>query len=185
MSDDLQSKQAYLRENVLEMGYDADEFMTFLQTKKGENGLDLNNWSMNELITVVEEFVNNKKVKPNPQQEQNEVNEEKNEEENNKEINQEYNNNNENNIDEKANNININNIQYNSIDDGDEYLGKCQANEITSFSNVDNIRVKLSSPKKVEGKMFQKAFISYKINTEPFNFEMNKRYSDFLWLKKM
>jgi len=185
MSDDLQSKQAYLRENVLEMGYDADEFMTFLQTKKGENGLDLNNWSMNELITVVDEFVNNKKVKPNPQPEQNEEKEEKNEEENNKEINQEYINNNENNIDEKSNNVNINNIQYNSIDDGDEYLGKCQANEITSFSNVDNIRVKLSSPKKVEGKMFQKAFISYKVNTEPFNFEMNKRYSDFLWLKKM
>ena len=53
MSDDLQSKQAYLRENVLEMGYDADEFMTFLQTKKGENGLDLNNWSMNELIKFI------------------------------------------------------------------------------------------------------------------------------------
>ena len=81
MSDDLQSKQAYLRENVLEMGYDADEFMTFLQTKKGENGLDLNNWSMNELITVVDEFVNNKKVKSNPQPEQNEEKEEKNEEE--------------------------------------------------------------------------------------------------------
>ena len=179
MSDDLQSKQAYLRENVLEMGYDADEFMTFLQTKKGENGLDLNNWSMNELITVVDEFVNNKKVKSNPQPEQNEVKEEK-----IQEANQEYNNN-ENNIDEKENNINNNNFQYNSIDDGDEYLGKCQANEITSFSNVDNIRVKLSSPKKVEGKMFQKAFISYTVNTEPFNFEMNKRYSDFLWLKKM
>ena len=92
MSDDLQSKQAYLRENVLETGYDADEFMTFLQTKKGENGLDLNNWSMNELITVVDEFVNNKKVKSNPQPEQNEEKEEKNEEEKNQEINQEYNN---------------------------------------------------------------------------------------------
>ena len=184
MSDDLQSKQAYLRENVLETGYDADEFMTFLQTKKGENGLDLNNWSMNELITVVDEFINSKKVKSNPQLEQSEEKEEKNEEENNQEINLEYNNN-ENINEEKMNNININNMPYNSVDDGDDYIGKCQANEITSFSNIDNIKVKLSSPKKVEGKMFQKAFISYTVNTEPFNFEMNKRYSDFLWLKKM
>ena len=34
MNNDLSSKQAFLRENVLEMGYDADEFMSFLQIKK-------------------------------------------------------------------------------------------------------------------------------------------------------
>jgi hypothetical protein len=45
MEEDLQNKQAYLRENVLEKGYDADEFMEFLQEKKGENGLDLNTWT--------------------------------------------------------------------------------------------------------------------------------------------
>ena len=44
MEDDLQEKQGFLRENILERGYDADEFMTFLQSKKGESGLDLNNW---------------------------------------------------------------------------------------------------------------------------------------------
>ena len=63
MNDDLASKQAYLRENVLETGYDADEFMAFLQLRKGENGLDLNNWKMNELISVVEDFIKSKKVK--------------------------------------------------------------------------------------------------------------------------
>ena len=68
--DDLQSKQAYLRENVLEMGYDADEFMSFLQLKKGDDGLDLNNWQMSELISVVNDFVNTKKNIQNKNQEE-------------------------------------------------------------------------------------------------------------------
>ena len=53
--ENIQEKQAYLRENVLEKAYDADEFMSFLQQKKGENGLDLNNWTMNELIKASKE----------------------------------------------------------------------------------------------------------------------------------
>ena len=64
MNNDLSSKQAFLRENVLEMGYDADEFMSFLQMKKGENGLDLNNWNMEELINVVNDFIKSKKNIP-------------------------------------------------------------------------------------------------------------------------
>ena len=57
---DLESKQSYLRENVLERGYDADDFMSFLQHKK-ENGLDLGNWSMKELEDAVKEFIKLKK----------------------------------------------------------------------------------------------------------------------------
>ena len=39
--DDLNEKQTFLRENILEQGYDAEEFMKLLQDKKGESGLDL------------------------------------------------------------------------------------------------------------------------------------------------
>ena len=184
MNEDLQSKQAYLRENVLEMGYDADEFMTFLQSKKGENGLDLNNWDMKELISIVDEFVYNKNKESDPEYDQNEDKKEK-EEKNNDENYQNIKTDNYTNENVNIDLTSINNIPFNSIDDSDDYIGKCQANEITSFSNIDNIKVKLSSPKKVEGKMFQKAYISYTCTTEPFDFQMSKRYSDFLWLKKI
>ena len=177
MNDDLASKQAYLRENVLETGYDADEFMAFLQLRKGENGLDLNNWKMNELISVVEDFI---KSKNNISSSQNQ--EENNEFENEKNIQP------DNHINDIINNDisnNINNAPKISLEEGDSYIGKCLANEITSFSNIENLKVKLSSPKKVEGKMFQKAFISYLVTTEPFDYITNKRYSDFVWLKKV
>ena len=188
-NDDLQSKQAYLRENVLEMGYDADEFMSFLQMRKGENGLDLNNWTMHELISVVNDFVNTKKniqnkyQEPEPEPEPEPYKEEENTQTQNfeNETKDLINNDITNNINNNANN-NIQNVIY---EDVDENIGKCQANETTSFSNMDNIKVKLSSPKKIEGKMFTKAFISYVVSTEPFDFQTNKRYSDFAWLKKM
>ena len=182
MEDDLQEKQGFLRENILERGYDADEFMTFLQSKKGESGLDLNNWKMDELIIVVGEFSKNKHVKPNQDEEEKEP-KEKNLEENEQNIKTENNENPENNTDIQNNNTN-NFVFHSSVETGD-YMGKCQASEITSFSNINNIRVKLSSPKKIEGGIFKKAFISYDVTTEPFKFQMTKRYSDFLWLKNM
>ena len=178
MSNDLLSKQSYLRENVLEKGYDADEFMSFLQTIKGDNGLDLNNWEMEELITVVNDFIKSKNKKNIPDQEQ--------EQEQEQEQSEEKNYDNQITINTPlTNHININNNYNISINNIESGVCKCLKSEITSFSNAGNIKVKLSSPKKVEGKMFQKAFISYVVTTNPFNLETNKRYSDFAWLKKV
>ena len=52
-----QEKQNFLRENILEKGYDVNEFVSFLQSKKGEAGSDISNWSMNDLYIVVKEFI--------------------------------------------------------------------------------------------------------------------------------
>ena len=56
MEDDLNEKQTFLRENILEKGYDPEEFMKLLQNKKGEIGLDLGSWTMEELREAVKEF---------------------------------------------------------------------------------------------------------------------------------
>ena len=186
MNNDLSSKQAFLRENVLEMGYDADEFMSFLQMKKGENGLDLNNWNMEELINVVNDFIKSKKNIPTSDEDTQDIKEEEN---NINNINNNMQNiddkndnlNAENNINTKESDLLITNNTYSYAND----IGKCQASEMTSFSGVDKITVKLSSPKKIERKMFSKAFISYVVTTDPFNFETNKRYSDFAMLRKI
>ena len=58
--DDLNEKQTFLRENILEQGYDAEEFMKLLQDKKGESGLDLMSWNMDELKDAVNEFIKDK-----------------------------------------------------------------------------------------------------------------------------
>ena len=58
--NNIKEKQEYLRENILNKNYDADEFMSYLKGKKGENGLDLNNWPKVELEGVVKEFIEGK-----------------------------------------------------------------------------------------------------------------------------
>ena len=68
MEGELEQKQNYLRMNILDRGYDAEQFMNFLQSKKGDLGLDLNNWTMNELISAVQEFIsqnNNEQIQGN------------------------------------------------------------------------------------------------------------------------
>lgn len=58
----IEQKQQFLRENILEKGYDADEFMEFLESKNGNKGLKIENWNMGELKQVVKEFIGEKKV---------------------------------------------------------------------------------------------------------------------------
>ena len=53
----MEEKQNYLRQNILDKGYDANEFVAFLQSKKGEAASDITNWSMKDLHIVVQEFI--------------------------------------------------------------------------------------------------------------------------------
>ena len=52
-----EEKQNYLRENILEKGYDAEDFVSYLTIKKGEDGVNLNNWSLEELKSLVQEYI--------------------------------------------------------------------------------------------------------------------------------
>ena len=58
MDDDQEIKQSYLRQEILEKNYDTQSFLDFLITKKGESASDINNWTIEELKTVVVEFQN-------------------------------------------------------------------------------------------------------------------------------
>ena len=58
MEDEQEIKQSFLRKEILEKNYDANVFLEFLITKKGEIASDINNWTIEELHTVVSEFKN-------------------------------------------------------------------------------------------------------------------------------
>ena len=55
--DSDEEKQNYLRVNILEKGYEAEDFVAFLTTKKGEEGVNLSNWTLNELQGLVQEYI--------------------------------------------------------------------------------------------------------------------------------
>ena len=175
MEKDLQEKQAYLRENVLEKGYDADEFMSFLKSKKGENGLDLNNWTLNELKNSVKLFIL-QKIDEEPGEGINKNDETENNA--NGDMAQVKENSNSNFINENNNEIRSQPKEENLE------IEQCLISETTPLSKIDNVKIKLSSPKKIEGGLFQKSYILYEVFTEPYNYKTYKRYSDFDWLRK-
>ena len=72
-----EEKQIFLRQNILDKGYDTNSFVEFMMDKKGgEEGADVGNWTMSDLKIVVKEFIslqeksnnqnNINKIEPSP-----------------------------------------------------------------------------------------------------------------------
>ena len=183
MENETEKKQTYLRQNILNKGYNAEEFMSFLNTKKGEKGLDLNNWSMKELEETVSEFITikNQLEKKKLSSSKNEIS--------NKEI--------TNKNSEKNTIINNNNLIDEESKKNEEYLNEqlklvyepefiqCNISETTDITDTTGVQIKLSSPQKVDGGIFGKSYVTYLLETIPFGFKVRKRYSDFEWLRNM
>lgn len=174
MEGELEQKQTFLRTNILEKGYDAEEFMNFLQGKKGDLGLDLNNWNIDELTLAVKEFLSTldkDKIPINPPN----INKEEELPQNNEEI---ANIENTNDTDIKENN----DQKENQNQQKDEFI-ECEEvtpNEVLLPKETD---IKLSFPQKTEGGIFTKSYVTYLMETTPLDFKLRKRYSDFEWLR--
>ena len=177
MEDELEKKQTFLRANILEKGYDAEEFMNFLQTKKGEFGLDLNNWNISELKIAVQEFISSLEkdnLLLNPQN----INKE---EEVDKNLNNDNNNNLEN--DENNNKEEIDQEENQNTNKSVEDIIECQKVTPNEFLLSNDVDIKLSFPQKIEGGLFTKSYVTYLMQTTPLDFKLRKRYSDFEWLR--
>ena len=66
-NEEIQAKQTLLQTEIIDKNYDKTAFINFCLSKK-ENGDDLNNWTLDELKEIVNEFVN---TQNEAQQEQN------------------------------------------------------------------------------------------------------------------
>ena len=53
MSENVEDKQNFLRTEILDQGYDGDKFFEFMTQQKGEDNINIENWSLEELQDVV------------------------------------------------------------------------------------------------------------------------------------
>ena len=211
---DQEEKQKYLRQNILDKGYDANDFIAFLESKKGEGASDISNWSKIDLYAVVQEYIlvhtkDNTNSKPKSEPSNNNTNTNTN---NNNNINnniepkKENNNNNDKNskilndyeiiedksviknemINDKKEKINSKNFVAN-----DENFGMivpdfiiCQKAETNALNNQDNLEITVSDPQKVDNGFFSKAYINFLISTNPLNFKVRRKHADFVWLRE-
>lgn len=163
MEGDLEQKQNYLRMNILEKGYDAEQFMNFLQSKKGDLGLDLNNWTLNELTLAVQEFIT----------------------QNNNEQIQDINNIQNNNLIQMDMENSPDQNQFHLTNNSEEEFLHCEKVVPNELSQSKDAEIKLSFPEKIEGGLFSKSYVTYLMQTTPFGYKIRKRYSDFEWLRNV
>ena len=211
---DQEEKQKYLRQNILDKGYDANDFIAFLESKKGEGASDISNWSKIDLYAVVQEYIlvhtkdnTNSKPKTEPSNNNTNTNTSNNNNINNNiEQKKENNDNNDKNskilndyeiiedksviknemINDKKEKINSKNFVAN-----DENFGMivpdfiiCQKAETNALNNQDNLEITVSDPQKVDNGFFSKAYINFLISTNPLNFKVRRKHADFVWLRE-
>ena len=158
--DENKAKQEFLRINILEKGYDADEFLEFLETLKGERGLNIENWEKNDLIQAVQQF-----IQMNPAQNNIiKINDDNNKIE----------------VDNKDDFSKINNDINNKLLDK-EFL-QCKLNEKNGICAEEELIIKISDPKTIEGNFFAKSYVSYLVEVDPLGFQVRRRFNDFIWL---
>ena len=189
MSDQtaIEEKQEYLRQNILEKGYDANLFADYLITKKGEDGADIGSWSMEDLRNVVQEFTEKQSlflsggeniVSQIPTS--SETVEEQNHEQDIKKEPNDLQNQEKETLNNNQNKINP--VIYGII--SPESL-PCKKVENTPLSSVENVIIKVGSPEKKEGGFFSKSYINYLVTTSGLNLNVKRRYSDFVWLHQV
>ena len=184
----IEEKQEYLRQNILEKGYDANLFADYLITKKGEDGADIGSWSMDDLRKVVQEFTEKQSLFLSGGENissqiatSNEIAEEQNQGQDIKKDS----NDSQNQQKEVANNNNqnkVNPVLYGII--SPESL-PCKKVDNTPLSSVENVVIKVGSPEKKEGGFFSKSYINYLVTTSGLNLNVKRRYSDFVWLHQV
>ena len=145
-NDEFAQKQNLLQVEIIEKNYDKTAFINFCMSKK-ENGDDLNNWTLEELTQVVQEFVkfHNQDIDTNSNQNANQGEEEIKKE--NVEKMEKFN---------AEEHKNFKDIKIN-----------CRKLEKTQLNN-NEIKVVVSSPKEVDGGVFGKNYVVYEVKTEPF-----------------
>ena len=158
VEDEFQKKQNLLQKEIIEKNFDKTAFINFCMSKK-DNGDDLNNWTYEELSSVVHEFVSSQQP-PN--------------EEEKKE-------------DDEIKTENIEKIEKFNAEEHKNFKEKtinCKKLEPTELSGQE-IKIVVANPVTVEGGVFGKSYIKYEVTTEPFKWTVERRYSDFDALRKL
>ena len=154
--NDIIMKQKLIKENILDKHYDKDQFFSYCMRLKPENGDNLKNWTIEELNQTINNFISDK--------------------------NQYYLNTQK----EMSQNIQINN-NPNISKNSNIYEVPCGKLEKTIL-NDKQIKVEIKNPRSIEGGLFTNSYILYDIETTIDNINtiwlVQRRYSDFIWLRE-
>jgi len=164
--------QNYLRKEIIDKGYSPEDFANYLKKIKGENGTDLNLWSIEELYYVVPQFQESQE-----HQKQN----------------------NKNNFSKYEENIEQD-TDYLGEEDGDLWGNKmpkknankkinciinCKKLEKSELvTNRDKMKIILTNAEIKKEGLFSSSYYEIAIKNEYLNIEIKRKMNDLIWLKK-
>ena len=169
---DIEMKQNLIKSTIIDQKYDKNAFFNFCMNKKKEGGDDLANWTIEELNSVINEFIEEQnKILSNNQKREEQYRRQRemaqNIQLNITDINQ--------NCQEQPKPQNLSSIEFNC-----NILSK-------TILNGKQIKVTIQNPKPVEMGFFSSNYIVYEIQTnilpDKITWLVNRRYSDFINLR--
>ena len=196
--DDNESKIKLIKQEIVDKNYNQSNFINFCLSKK-ENEENINNWSLEEISSLIHEFKQIENTNENDIQNiySNGIDIKEDEEEDeiiniDNEIEEMKTNNSYNQKEEnKENKEKIENKEPSRkkhktrIKNGKfESIIKCKTLEKTIL-NDKNIVINIKDAKEVNGGIFSKNYISYTIETTPLGWVVERRYTDFECLRKL
>ena len=169
---DIEMKQNLIKSTIIDKNYDKNAFFNFCMNKKKEGGDDLANWTIEELNSVINEFIqeqnqilSNNQIREEQYRRQREM--AQNIQLNMSNLNQQY--------QEQQKPQNLSSIEFN-----------CNVLPRSLLNNKE-IKVVIQNPKPVEMGFFSSNYIVYEIQTsivsDKINWLVNRRYSDFINLR--
>lgn len=157
LDDDLQKKKDLLQREIINKNYNRVQFVDYCSSRK-ENGDDLQNWTLSELESVINDFVK---------------------------LHQDPNTNNINITQNQIKDITLDSFDYNKPNNATITKEiQCRKIEPSVLSNKD-IKVEVKNPKVNNSNSFLSSnYITYDVITPETNWSVSRRFSDFYWLRE-
>jgi sorting nexin-7/30/sorting nexin-8 len=184
-------KQQYLIDNIVNAGYDKQEFAEYMANAKN-NGNDIDEWSLMELMDMVSDFQKEHQVKQKPKNDSDSEHEEESPQGDNPVADTSTD-------EEKFSHLPKNPTESN---DDDKMLSQVEVSEVglqedlVKEVNTQVARTELSYLKKSQIKVevtdglvkkegiFSFSYASYRITLEPLGYDVRRKEEDFIYLRK-
>jgi hypothetical protein len=181
----LEEKQQYLNSEIIQQNYDGNDFSAFISSIRGEQQVDLDTWSFEDLRAVVAQFKSQYQQNQANQENQNEQN--VNNEEQNQNQTQEESKNQENSpengeeqkIEKKPSSEN--DFPENLLDPLTLVI-KTQHLQLNEISDNNDLFITISNPQRVKPGLLSIAYFQYDMETQPVGYKVVRKVSDYTFL---
>ena len=186
MSESLEAKQQFLRTEIIDQGYNPEDFSNYMGSIRGDNSLDLDTWSFSDLRAVVNQF---KSQFAQNQAQPEQYYQEQEPEQNNNDYPQEEKGDIEGavkdtTIPEKVEQkvVQSENGFPNDAFEPFEQLIQTGTLEENEISNQNNLFVTITNPERIKLGIFSSAYYQYTVQTNPVGYKVKRKVDDFTFL---